>query len=101
MKGVKIYAAQVKTLRPDTKSIITRHDFREGPYYERRLVSCDASGAATHVRLLGEGYNYAMMQKDPRNASASEAPATEHAVSLKTSPANQKIAEFACKTSSL
>lgn len=95
LKDMKVYAAHIKAVETG-RVVITRHDFRSGPYYEKRLVSCD-DGNATHVRMLGEGYNYMMMESDPRGASITEAADTKHALSDETSALNRAIAEFTCE----
>lgn len=62
----KLFAASIRALPTGNRVIVTRQDFRAGPYFEKRLVSC-AGGAPQAYQLLGEGYNYRMMEADPRN----------------------------------
>lgn len=101
LKDMKIYAAHIKSAPNSGRVVITRHDFRSGPYYEKRIVHCGESGAS-HVRMLGEGYNYLMMEKDPRGAAIAEAPGPAFAVKEgATSALSQGIAEFTCKAKSL
>lgn len=95
LKDVKIYAAHIKAAE-NGRVVITRHDFRSGPYYEKRLVSCEDKNAS-HVRMLGEGYNYMMMESDPRGAAISEPANVKHAISDDTSVINRAIAEFTCE----
>ena len=68
-----------------------------GPYYEKRIVHCGSQGAS-HVRMLGEGYNYGMMEQDPRNAAISQPINDEQAIGENTSILNVSIAEFTCET---
>lgn len=96
LKDMKIYAAHIKTGPENSRIIITRHDFRSGPYYEKRIVHCN-DNSATHVRMLGEGYNYGMMEQDPRNADIGEPAGTDQAISEETSSLNSGIAEFTCE----
>lgn len=65
IKGLRVYAADLKNLANDQKIVVSRHDYRAGAYYEKRLVQCDEN-AASHVKLLGEGYTVMMMEADPR-----------------------------------
>lgn len=97
IKDMKIYAAHVKAAENDGRIVITRHDFRTGPYYEKRLVHCNSDGEANHVRMLGEGYNYNMVESDPRNAFASQPADEKFEIDSETSALNSGIAEFTCK----
>jgi len=101
LKDMKVYAAHKKPSPNGGHVIITRHDFRTGPYYEKRLVQCDAENAASHVRMLGEGYNYLMMEKDPRGEAVSEPVSADDSISESTSPLNRAIAEFTCKVKNI
>lgn len=96
LKDMKIYAAHMKTAPNNSRIIITRHDFRAGPYYEKRAVFCGENGA-THVRMLGEGYNFGMMNSDPRASQISEPVDMDSAIGDKTTALNLGIAEFTCK----
>ncbi len=96
LKNMKIYAAHIKSGPNEGRIIITRHDFRSGPYYEKRIIHCEESGAS-HVRMLGEGYNYSMMEQDPRNAAISEPVSDEHLIDEDTTSLNASIAEFTCE----
>ncbi len=65
VKDVKVYAANIKRLGSNKKLVISRHDSSAGAYFEKRLVQCEGE-AATHVKILGEGYTVMMMEADPR-----------------------------------
>ena len=64
-KSVRIYAASIKQSANGNRVIVTRQNFRAGPYFEKRLVACEDT-SATHVQMLGEGYTYMMMENDVR-----------------------------------
>lgn len=63
---IKIYAASIKKTTNDNRVIVTRQNFRSGPHFEKRLVACNSENQAERIQLLGEGYNYMMMEKDIR-----------------------------------
>lgn len=65
-KSVKVYAASIKKTGNNNRVIVTRQNFPSGPHFEKRLVACDGDKKAQRVQLLGEGYNYMMMEKDIR-----------------------------------
>ncbi len=96
LKDMKVYAAHIKAGPNDGRIVITRHDFRFGPYYEKRIVHCGEDGAS-HVRMLGEGYNYGMMEGDPRGSEISEPVDTDNAIGDNTTALNRGIAEFTCE----
>lgn len=95
LKNMKVYAAHIKSIPNNGRLIITRHDFRSGPYYEKRVVHCEGQ-TASHVRMLGEGYNFSMMEQDPRNADFTAAVSVDHAIGEDTTILNAGIAEFTC-----
>ncbi len=102
LKDMKIYAAHIKADSNNGRVVITRHDFRSGPYYEKRIVHCDSAGNASHVRMIGEGYNYQMMERDPRGAAISEPIHSDFAIDAEgTSALNQGIAEFTCEAKNI
>jgi len=96
LKDMKIYAAHIKPGPNESRIVITRHDFRFGPYYEKRIVNCNDDGAS-HVRMLGEGYNYSMMEGDPRGAEITKPATANNAIGDKTTTLNRGISEFTCK----
>ncbi len=96
LKDMKVYAAHIKAGPKEGRVVITRHDFRFGPYYEKRIVHC-GEDVATHVRMLGEGYNYGMMESDPRNTEITEPATQDSAIGENTTALNRGIAEFTCK----
>jgi hypothetical protein len=65
-KDIKVYAASIKKTANNNRVIVTRQNFRSGPHFEKRLVACGIDKKAERVQLLGEGYNYMMMEKDIR-----------------------------------
>lgn len=99
-KDIKIYAAHIKSDADGRRIVITHHDFRSGPYYEKRVVHC-AGEKASHVRMLGEGYNYRMMEQDDRASAISEPISAKHAIDAETSALNQAIAEFTCEAKNI
>lgn len=102
-KNAKVYAASLKKIASNNRVIVTRQNFRSGPYFEKRLVACNSENNATHFQLLGEGYNYIMMEKDIRsqnidlNSIQPRVNLTEENVSEKSAA----IANFSCKISRL
>ncbi len=101
VKDVKIYAANMKAEGDGQKSIITRHEFRSGPYYEKRRVQC-ADEKASHVKVLGEGYTIMMMDADPRNHDNASTLGPESAIDrADLSAVNKAIAAFTCRTKKL
>ena len=67
-KSVSIYAESVKQSANGNRVIVTRKNFRAGPYFEKRLVAC-TDKTASHIQMLGEGYTYMMMENDVRDNS--------------------------------
>ena len=67
-KSARIYAALITENANGNRIIVTRQNFRAGPYFEKRLVAC-SENIATHVQMLGEGYTYIMMENDIRGNS--------------------------------
>ncbi len=65
-KDARVYAASIKATANNNRVIVTRQNFRAGPYFEKRLVSCAENGIASRFQLLGEGHSYMMMEKDIR-----------------------------------
>ena len=102
-KSAKVYAANIKKMANDNRIIVTRQNFRTGPYFEKRLVSCNAQNEATHFQLLGEGYTYIMMEKDIRSYNV-DLNAIQPRVDLSADNISAKssaIADFSCKNSRL
>lgn len=102
-KNAKIYAASLKKTSNDNRIIVTRQNFRSGPYFEKRLVSCNANKDATHFQLLGEGYNYMMMEKDIRSENI-DVNSAQPRVDISAGDVSAKsiaIANYSCKISGL
>jgi hypothetical protein len=102
-KNTKIYAARLKELENDKRIIVTRQTFRNGPYFEKRIVACNDEKLATHFQLLGEGYNYIMMEKDIRSQNV-DLNNLQPRVNLEednVSAKSKAIANFSCQNSSL
>lgn len=102
-KDVRIYAASLKRTTNDNRVIVTRQNFRSGPYFEKRLVACGPDKSATHFQLMGEGYNYIMMEKDVR-AQTIDVNSDQPRVAVTSgdvSPKSIAIADFSCKASDL
>jgi len=102
-KTAKVYAASIKKIENNNRIIVTRQNFRSGPYFEKRLVSCNSGNDATHFQLLGEGYNYIMMEKDIRSQNI-DLNSIQPRVDLAGDNINEKstaIANFSCKNSRL
>jgi len=96
--GGRVFAASVKQTSSDARIVVTKTEFRAGPYFEKRRISCDGK-AATHAQLIGEGYTYLMMEYDKRSeAIISNPDQSTHALSDETSPMTSAIANYACKT---
>ena len=102
-KSAKVFAASIKEASNNNRVIVTRQNFRSGPYFEKRLVSCDSESNATHFQLLGEGYNYIMMEKDIRaqNIDINVAKPRVDIASENVSVKSAAIANFSCKNSRL
>ena len=101
MKGLRVYAADLKTLANDQKIVVSRHDYRAGPYYEKRLVKCNES-AASHVKLLGEGYTVMMMEADPRMERVGVPMSDDDKIDGEmTGILDKTIAKFTCETNKL
>jgi hypothetical protein len=101
LKGVRVYAADIKRLSGNQKIVISRHDYRAGPYFEKRLVKCDDS-TASHVKILGEGYTVMMMDADPRNQRIGVPMSDEDQIENESAGImDTAIAEFTCETDSL
>lgn len=96
--GGRVFAASVAEASNRNRVVVTKTEFRAGPYFEKRLVACDGD-AATHAQLIGEGYTYLMMEYDKRTETvdvSSDLPSRE--ISDKTSALTSAIAEYACET---
>ncbi len=102
-KNVKIFAASVKQLTNNNRVIVTRQNFRSGPYFEKRLVSCNGENIATHFQLLGEGYSYIMMEKDIRseNIDLNSIQPRVNLTGENISDKSAAIADFSCKNAKL
>ena len=101
LKDVRVFAADIKTLSAGKKLVISRLDYRAGPYYEKHLVQCDADDA-THIKILGEGYTVLMMEADPRQQRIGLAMAdTDQVESEAIGAAAKAIAKFTCETETL
>lgn len=102
-KSAKVYAASIKKMANDNRIIVTRQNFRSGPYFEKRLVSCNDQKEATHFQLLGEGYSYIMMERDIRSQDL-DLNSVQPRVDLageNISAKSTAIANFSCKRSTL
>lgn len=102
-KNAKVYAASIKKTANDNRIIVTRQNFQSGAYFEKRLVSCNSQNEATHFQLLGEGYNYIMMEKDIR-AQNIDLNSIKPRVDLAGDNISEKsaaIANFSCKNTRL
>lgn len=98
-KTASIYAASVKQGANGNRIIVTRKNFRVGPYFEKRLVAC-AGKTATHIQMLGEGYTYMMMENDVRADSIDVNTATPNVSISKNeniSPTTIAVANFSCE----
>jgi len=101
VKDLKVYATDIKRLAAGKKLVISRHEFRAGPYYEKRIVQC-AEDTASHVRILGEGYTVMMMEADPRHAGLGTPMADDDQVENEAlSTVDKVIASFTCETEKL
>lgn len=102
-KSARVYAASIKKLANNNRVIVTRQNFRSGPYFEKRLVACGQENKATHFQLLGEGYNYVMMEKDIRSQNI-DMNRVQPRVDLSSEDVNEKsaaIAAFSCESAEL
>lgn len=90
----KLFAARITELPNLNRVIITKQSFREGPYFEKRLVSCDANGSASGQQLVAEGHNYIMMERDARARNI--AALTPERITADTTKAQSAVATFAC-----
>lgn len=100
-RSARIYAASVKESKNGNRIIVTRQNFRAGPYFEKRLVAC-SEDKATHVQVLGEGYSYMMMENDIRSQGVDVnkvTPSFELAGKSDISPATVAVANFSCSAS--
>ncbi len=98
-KSSRIYAASVKKSANGNRVIVTRQNFRSGPYFEKRLVACTDTNA-THVQMLGEGYTYMMMENDVRGLTVdinADMPKLEISANAVLSPATIAVANFSCE----
>ncbi len=90
----RIVAARITELPNRNRLITTKQSFREGPYFEKRLVSCGASGDATGQQLVAEGHTYLMMDRDVRARNV--AALTPAKISADTTDIQTAVAKFAC-----
>jgi len=96
-KGGRVFAASVTEAPNLNRVVVTKTEFRVGPYFEKRLVACEGN-AATHIQLIGEGYTYLMMEYDKRSETVNvNTDQPSQALSSDTSPLVAAIAGFACK----
>jgi len=97
-RSARIYAASIKKSENGNRVIVTRQNFRAGPYFEKRLVAC-SENSATHVQMLGEGYTYIMMENDIRGEAIDVNSATPSLSILDSddlTPATLAVANFSC-----
>ena len=95
--GGRVFVASVKGTSDNARMVVTKTEFRAGPYFQKRRVACEGRDA-THVQLVGEGYSYLMMEYDERSeASTEEVNLSRHALSDQTSAMTTAIANHACK----
>lgn len=98
-KSARVYAASVRQSANGNRVIVTRQNFKAGPYFEKRLVACSAD-AATHVQMLGEGYTYMMMENDVRGDTIDvnvAKPSLSLATTKDLSPTTRAVANFSCE----
>lgn len=96
-KGGRVFVASVKNSAENARIVVTKTEFRAGPYFQKRRVSCAAEGA-THAQLIGEGYSYLMMEYDKRSEALTEmSDPSRHALSDETSAMTTAVANYACK----
>lgn len=101
LKGLRVFAADIKKLYDDKKLVISRHDYRAGSYFEKHLVKCSDEDA-THIKILGEGYSVMMMEADPRQQHiGSPMEEQDDVESEGFSQTDKAIAEFTCGTDKL
>ncbi len=99
-KDARVYAASIKATANNNRVIVTRQNFRAGPYFEKRLVSCAENGVASRFQLLGEGHSYMMMEKDIRAQGVdvnTASPRTEITNSSAT-PKTLTIVNYSCES---
>ena len=101
LKNVRVYAADIMRLTDGQKIIVSRHDFRAGVYYEKRMVQCTDDGAS-HIKMLGEGYTVKMMNADPRLQRIGVPMSEQDIIAGEgISKTAKAIAEFTCATDTL
>lgn len=95
-KSARIYATSVKQGANGNRVIVTRQNFKTGPYFEKRLVAC-ADTSATHIQVLGEGYTYMTMENDVR-ASLIDINLAAPSLSIsQAEPVTIAVANYSCE----
>jgi len=89
-----LFAARITELPNLNRVIVTKQSFREGPYFEKRLVTCGADGAASAQQLVAEGHNYVMMERDARARNVTTL--TPDKITSDTTEIQSAVAAFAC-----
>jgi len=101
-KTARIYLASVHESANGNRIIVTRQNFRAGPYFQKRLVAC-SDQTATHMQILGEGYTYIMMESDIRGTNIdvnTASPSVVIAQDESLSPFSIAIANYSCQNTS-
>lgn len=96
-KSARIYATSVKQSANGNRVIVTRHNIKTGPYFEKRLVAC-ADTSATHVQVLGEGYTYMTMENDARSSLIDINSAAPSLSISQAEPVTIAVANYSCET---
>jgi len=90
----RVFAARITELPNRNRTIVTKQIFREGSYFEKRMVSCSEDSEATGHAFIGEGHSYLMAERDVRGKNFDTV--TLKAITPDTSLFQSSVAAFAC-----
>jgi len=88
---------------PGQKLIVTKQNFRSGPYFMKHRIDCAEDLTPNQIEFLGEGFNYVMMERQARlradrlKTVSTDTSLPRQATAPNTaSPVSVAIGDFAC-----
>ncbi len=99
----RLYAASLRNIGPGQKLIVTKQNFRSGPYFMKHRIDCAEDLTPNQIEFLGEGFNYVMMERQARlradrlKTVSTDTSLPRQATAPNTaSPVSVAIGDFAC-----
>ncbi len=102
-RSARLHATSIRTPAENEKLIVTRQNFRAGPYFMKHHIKCQDQ-ENPEIKFLGEGFNYVMMERQAKlNIARSKTVSANKAVDRPIVPDYEPnatvkaIGNFACK----